>query len=91
MGGGADGITGGVGVSDFTTGASESGGLTNTLISVAHYALYVFYLLGVIFMGVAAIKFKNGDMEAMERTSAARSPCSLVPKIVEVIISWASR
>lgn len=25
--------------------------------------LYVFYLLGVIFMGVAAIKFKNGDAQ----------------------------
>ena len=91
MGGGADGITGGVGVSDFTTGASESGGLTNTLISVAHYALYVFYLLGVIFMGVAAIKFKNGDMEAMGKNLGGSVALFLVPKIVEVIISCASR
>jgi hypothetical protein len=78
-------------VSDFTTGASESGGLTNTLISVTHYALYVFYLLGVIFMGIAAIKFKNGDMEAMGKNLGGSVALFLVPKIVEVIISWASR
>jgi len=90
-GGSADGITSGVGVNDFTTGASESGGLSNTLIAVAHYALYVFYLLGVIFMGVAAIKFKNGDMEAMGKNLGGSVCLFLVPKIVEVIISWAQR
>jgi hypothetical protein len=90
-GGGNDNITGGIGVNDFTTGASESTGLTNTLMAVAHYALYVFYVLGIIFMGVAAVKFKNGDMEAMGKNLGGAVALFLVPKIVEVIISWAQR
>jgi len=45
----------------------------------------------VIFMGVAAIKFKNGDMEAMGKNLGGSVALFLVPKIVEVIISWASR
>ena len=90
-GGGNDNITGGIGVNDFTTGASESTGLTNTLMAVAHYALYVFYVLGIIFMGVAAVKFKNGDMEAMGKNLGGAVCLFLVPKIVEVIISWAQR
>jgi hypothetical protein len=90
-GGGNDNITGGVGVNDFTTGASESTGLTNTLMAVAHYALYVFYVLGIIFMGIAAIKFKGGDMEAMGKNLGGAVCLFLVPKIVEVIISWAQR
>jgi hypothetical protein len=90
-GGGNDNITGGIGVNDFTTGASESTGLTNTLMAVAHYALYTFYVLGIIFMGVAAVKFKNGDMEAMGKNLGGAVCLFLVPKIVEVIISWAQR
>jgi hypothetical protein len=43
------------------------------------------------FMGVAAIKFKNGDMEAMGKNLGGSVCLFLVPKIVEVIISWAQR
>jgi len=90
-GGGNDNITGGIGVNDFTTGASESTGLTNTLMAVAHYAFYVFYVLGIVSMGIAAIKFKGGDMEAMGKNLGGAVCLFLVPKIVEVIISWAQR
>lgn len=88
---GQSGITDGLGVDDFTDASQESGGLTATLKSVAKYALYVFYLLGVIFMGVAAIKFKNGDMEAMGKNLGGAVALFLVPKIVEVIIAWAAQ
>ena len=60
-------------------------------MAVAHYALYTFYVLGIIFMGVAAVKFKNGDMEAMGKNLGGAVCLFLVPKIVEVIISWAQR
>jgi hypothetical protein len=43
------------------------------------------------FMGVAAVKFKNGDMEAMGKNLGGAVCLFLVPKIVEVIISWAQR
>jgi len=83
--------TGGLGVNNFNDAASESGTLTNTLYSVTHYIMYVFYLLGIIFMGVAAIKFKNGDMEAMGKNLGGSVCLFLVPKLVEVIISWAGK
>lgn len=89
--GGGSSVSSGLGVDDFATGAEESRGLTNTLLSVAHYALYVFYLLGVVFMGVAAIKFKNGDMEAMGKNLGGAVFLFLTPKIVEVLLEWASR
>jgi hypothetical protein len=87
-GGSAAGIDHGLGTGDFTSAGTESSGLSNTLLSVAHYALYVFYLLGIIFMGVAAIKFKNGDMEAMGKNLGGSVCLFLVPKIVETLISW---
>lgn len=90
-GGTAGGISSGLGVNDFTTAATESVGLSNTLLSVAHYALYVFYLLGIIFMGVAAVKFKNGDMEAMGKNLGGSVCLFLVPKIVETLILFASK
>ena len=65
--------------------------MTNTLMAVAHYAFYVFYVLGIVFMGIAAIKFKGGDMEAMGKNLGGAVCLFLVPKIVEVIISWAQR
>jgi hypothetical protein len=43
------------------------------------------------FMGIAAIKFKGGDMEAMGKNLGGAVCLFLVPKIVEVIISWAQR
>ncbi|MGO9443692.1 MAG: hypothetical protein ACLPXB_02825 [Thiobacillaceae bacterium] len=43
------------------------------------------------FMGVAAIKFKGGDMVAMGKNLGGAVCLFLVPKIVEVIISWAQR
>ncbi len=84
-------IGGGLGTGDFQDAANESTGLTATLRSVAKYALYVFYLLGVIFMGVAAIKFKNGDMEAMGKNLGGAVCLFLVPKIVETILAWATQ
>ena len=84
-------IGGGLGTGDFQDAANESTGLTATLRSVAKYALYVFYLLGVIFMGVAAIKFKNGDMEAMGKNLGGAVCLFLVPKIIEVILAWAAQ
>lgn len=84
-------IQGGLGTGDFQDAARESTGLTATLRSVARYALYVFYLLGVIFMGVAAIKFKNGDMEAMGKNLGGSVCLFLVPKIVETLVTWAAR
>jgi type IV secretory pathway VirB2 component (pilin) len=60
-------------------------------MAVAHYAFYVFYVLGIVFMGIAAIKFKGGDMEAMGKNLGGAVCLFLVPKIVEVIISWAQR
>ena len=82
---------GGLTVDNFNDASNESSGLTSTLYTVTHYALYIFYLLGIIFMGVAAIKFKGGDMEAMGKNLGGSVALFLVPKIVEVIISWASR
>jgi hypothetical protein len=84
-------IGGGLGTGDFKDAANESTGLTSTLRSVAKYALYVFYLLGIIFMGVAAIKFKNGDMEAMGKNLGGAVCLFLVPKIIEVILAWAAQ
>ena len=84
-------IGGGLGTGDFKDAANESTGLTSTLRSVAKYALYVFYLLGVIFMGIASIKFKNGDMEAMGKNLGGAVCLFLVPKIIEVILAWAAQ
>lgn len=84
-------VGGGLGTGDFKDAANESTGLTATLRSVAKYSLYVFYLLGVIFMGVAAIKFKNGDMEAMGKNLGGAVCLFLVPKIIEVIMAWAAQ
>ena len=82
---------GGLTVDNFNDAANESSGLTSTLYTVTHYALYVFYLLGIIFMGVAAIKFKGGDMEAMGKNLGGSVMLFLVPKIVETIITWAAK
>jgi len=84
-------IGGGLGTGDFQDAANESTGLTATLRSVAKYALYVFYLLGVIFMGIASIKFKNGDMEAMGKNLGGAVCLFLVPKMIEVILAWAAQ
>ncbi len=84
-------IGGGLGTGDFKDVANESTGLTSTLRSVAKYSLYVFYLLGVIFMGIAFIKFKNGDMEAMGKNLGGAVCLFLVPKIVELILAWAAQ
>jgi hypothetical protein len=43
------------------------------------------------FMGVAAIKFKGGDMEAMGKNLGGSVMLFMVPKIVEVIITWAAK
>jgi len=43
------------------------------------------------FMGVAAIKFKGGDMEAMGKNLGGSVMLFLVPKIVGVIITWAAK
>ena len=42
-------------------------------------------------MGIASVKFKIGDMEAMGKNLGGAVCLFLVPKIVEVIISWAQR
>jgi hypothetical protein len=44
-----------------------------------------------LFMGVAAIKFKNGDMEAMGKNLGGAVCLFLVPKIIEVILAWAAQ
>ena len=41
------------------------------------------------FMGIAALKFKSGDMEAMGNNLGGSVMLFLVPKIVETIITWA--
>jgi hypothetical protein len=51
----------------------------------------IVYLLGIIFMGIAALKFKSGDMEAMGKNLGGSVMLFLVPKIVEVIITWAAK
>jgi hypothetical protein len=51
----------------------------------------IVYLLGIIFMGVAVIKFKGGDMEAMGKNLGGSVMLFLVPKIVETIITWAAK
>ena len=43
------------------------------------------------FKGIAALKFKSGDMEAMGKNLGGSVMLFLVPKIVEVIISWAAK
>ena len=43
------------------------------------------------FMGIAALKFKSGDMEAMGKNLGGSVMLFLVPKIVEVIITWAAK
>jgi hypothetical protein len=43
------------------------------------------------FMGIAAIKFKGGDMEAMGKNLGGSVMLFLVPKIVETIITWAAK
>lgn len=83
--------SGGLTVDNFNDAANESSGLTSTLYTVTHYALYIFYLLGIIFMGIAALKFKSGDMEAMGKNLGGSVMLFLVPKIVEVIITWAAK
>ena len=82
---------GGLTVDNFNDASNESSGLTSTLYTVTHYALYVFYCLGIIFMGIAALKFKSGDMEAMGKNLGGSVMLFLVPKIVEVIITWAAK
>ena len=51
----------------------------------------IVYLLGIIFMGIAALKFKSGDMEAMGKNLGGSVMLFLVPKIVETIITWAAK
>ena len=43
------------------------------------------------FMGIAALKFKSGDMEAMGKNLGGSVMLFLVPKIVEAIITWAAK
>jgi len=43
------------------------------------------------FMGIAAIKFKGGDMEAMGKNLGGSVLLFLVPKIVETLITWAAK
>lgn len=67
-------IGGGLGTGDFKDASNESTGLTATLRSVAKYALYVFYLLGVIFMGVTFVQIppnahEINAMRAVERAA----------------------
>ena len=81
---------GGLTVDNFNDAANESSGLTSTLYTVTHYALYRL-LLGIIFMGIAAIKFKGGDMEAMGKNLGASVMLFLVPEIVETLITWAAK
>ena len=50
-----------------------------------------YYLLAAGFMGVAAINFKNGDMEAMGKNLGGAVCLFLVPKIIEVIMAWAAQ
>ena len=49
------------------------------------------WIVVAIFMGVAAIKFKNGDMEAMGKNLGGAVALFLVPKIIEVIMAWAAQ
>jgi hypothetical protein len=51
----------------------------------------IVYLLGIFFMGIAALKFKSGDMEAMGKNLGGSVMLFLVPKIVETIITWAAK
>jgi hypothetical protein len=51
----------------------------------------IVYLLGIIFMGIAAIKFKGGDMEAMGKNLGGSVMLFLVPKIVETLITWTAK
>jgi hypothetical protein len=44
-----------------------------------------------VFMGIAAIKFKGGDMEAMGKNLGGSVMLFLVPKIVETLITWAAK
>ena len=44
-----------------------------------------------LFMGIAALKFKSGDMEAMGKNLGGSVMLFLVPKIVETIITWAAK
>ena len=43
------------------------------------------------FMGIAAIKIKGGDMEAMGKNLGGSVMLFLVPKIVETLITWAAK
>ena len=43
------------------------------------------------FMGIAALKFKSGDMEAMGKNLGGSVMLFLVPKIVETLITWAAK
>ena len=85
-------VNDGISQSDFLTSGTngDATGLSATLQTVTKYALYIFYLLGIIFMGVAAVKFKNGDMEAMGKNLGGAVCLFLVPKIVQTIILWAT-
>ena len=83
---------GGLTVDNFNDAANESSGLTSTLYTVTHYALYVFYCLGIIFMGIAALKFKGAaTWKAMGKNLGGSVMLFLVPKIVETIITWAAK
>jgi hypothetical protein len=43
------------------------------------------------FMGIAAVKFKGGDMEAMGKNLGGSAMLFLVPKVVETLITWAAK
>lgn len=49
------------------------------------------YFNVIFFMGIAALKFKSGDMEAMGKNLGGSVMLFMVPKIVEVIITWAAK
>jgi len=42
-------------------------------------------------MGIGALKFKSGDLEAMGKNIGGAVMLFLVPKIVETIITWAAK
>ena len=55
---------GGLTVDNFNDAANESSGLTSTLYTVTHYALYIFYLLGIIFMGASEMLLSRNGLSS---------------------------
>ena len=69
----------------------QAAACTTGVLKLRHLAYTRVFVAAPLVMGIASIKFKNGDMEAMGKNLGGAVCLFLVLKIVEVIVAWAAQ